>query len=340
MMGFGKKASALNPVWQVEMEEAVTGVSWALREGRLAAMPVEGSIVVIDGKTGKTLHKLPGHKMGNNSMCWSHDGGTLFTAGQDGKVNAYKAATGEQVFSIAPGGKWIDHLSWSPAFRSIALSDGKLAKIYKETGTISVESPVHESQVSGVAWSPDGKLLATGCYGGVRIWDPQAAKCIQTMEVADKVTFIIWSPSAKFVATGLQAETLYVGRRNSTDHLQMSGYPSRTRSLSWTPDSLLLATTGGKATIIWNFGGKGPENSRPRILEGHEDNVTQVAFDFWGAKLATACEEGIVNVWDAKKWGHMHTTKLGGGVHAMGWRPDNQVLVTGDADAKVTAFSV
>jgi WD40 repeat protein len=338
MLGFGKKALVLNPAWQVEMEESVTAVAWAVREGRLAAMPVEGKILVLDGRSGKTLHTLPGHKMGNNSMVWSHDGGTLFTAGQDGKVNAYKAQTGELLYSISPGGKWIDHLAWSPAFRSFAVSDGKLVKIYKEAGTISVESPAHESAVSGIAWSPDGKLLATGCYGGVRIWDPQAAKCIQTMEAADKVTFIVWSPSARFVAAGLQAETLFVGRRDSDDHLQMSGYPSRTRSLSWTHDSQLLATTGGKATIIWNFGGNGPEGSRPKMLEKHEDNVTQVAFG--GAKLATACEAGIVNVWDVKTWGQMFTGNLGAHVHAMAWRPDNQMLVTGDGSGRLTAFAV
>jgi WD40 repeat protein len=338
MLGFGKKPAAMAAQWQMELEESVVCVGWAVREGRLAAMPAEGKIVVLDGRSGKVQRELPGHRMGNNGMVWSNDGSLLVTCGQDGKLNGWRAATGEQAFSVSPGGKWIDHVAWSNAYRSIAVADGKFVRVYKDTGVIALETPEHESPVSAVAWSADGKLLATGCFGGIRVWDPVAAKCIQTMEVAEKITMIQWSPSGKFIAAGSQADMLFIGTRNSDHNLHMSGYPSRTRALSWTQDSQLLASTGGKAVIIWSFAGAGPEGSRPKILERHAGSVTQTAFA--GPRLASACDQGTLNVWDVKSWSQTHAADLAGAVHAMAWRPDNQMLVTGDANGRLSAFEV
>ncbi len=47
--------------------------------------------------------------------------------------------------------------------------------------------------------------------------------------------------------------------------MRMSGYPAKTRSLSWSHDGKWLATSGAEAAIVWPFESKeGPMGKPPR----------------------------------------------------------------------------
>ena len=65
---------------------------------------------------------------------------------------------------------------------------------------------------------------------------------------------VTWSPDARFLVSSMQENALH-GWRLVPDkaHMRMSGYPSKTRSFSWSHDGQFLATSGAEAAIIWPF---------------------------------------------------------------------------------------
>ena len=55
-------------------------------------------------------------------------------------------------------------------------------------------------------------------------------------------------------------------------------------------------TGGGPMVCIWDCGGpKGPEGTQPQMLEGHEDNLTAVAYQSRGYLLASAATDVVPN---------------------------------------------
>ncbi len=63
----------------------------------------------------------------------------------------------------------------------------------------------------------------------------------------------------------MQENALHAWRIADKKDMRLSGYPAKTRSLSWSFDGHWLATSGADASIIWPFKDKdGPMNKAPR----------------------------------------------------------------------------
>ena len=75
----------------------------------------------------------------------------------------------------------------------------------------------------------------------------------------------------------------------------MTGYPAKTRSLSWSHDGHWLATSGADAAIVWPFEDKdGPMGKAPRECGVRAAKVTRVAFHPKALVLAIGYEDGCV----------------------------------------------
>ena len=84
----------------------------------------------------------------------------------------------------------------------------------------------------------------------------------------------------RFVVTSMQENSLH-GWRLVPDkgNMRMSGYPSKTRSVSWSGDGKWLATSGAEAAILWPFDSKeGPMGKPPRECGVRPAKVSRVAF--------------------------------------------------------------
>jgi WD40 repeat protein len=61
-------------------------------------------------------------------------------------------------------------------------------------------------------------------------------------------------------------------------HMRMSGYSARVRSLSWSADGEYLATSGYEQLILWPYGGKdGPMGRQPKLMAASAARVGVVA---------------------------------------------------------------
>src|SRR6185437_13861417 len=172
--------------------------------------------------------------------------------------------------------RWIDQLALGPE-GAVAWSAGKTAHVLTKKGARrSYEAP---STVAGLAFAPKGFRLAIAHYNGCTLWFPNAAGADpKKLEWKGSHLGITASPDGRFVVTTMQEPMLHGWRLADGQHMRMSGYSARVRSLSWTADGEFLATSGSEQLILWPFDGKnGPMGRQPKLLAPAEARVAVVA---------------------------------------------------------------
>lgn len=123
----------------------------------------------------------------------------------------------------------------------------------------------------------------------------------------------------------------------------MSGYPGKPSALAFDRTGTLLATGGGEAVTVWSFKGRGPEGTRPGVLELHVQPITALAFARRGLRLASGGRDGAVVVWRLRKDGRgepIGSALVHDVVAAVAWRPDDRALAALDAQGGVTTWQV
>jgi WD40 repeat protein len=257
------------------------------------------------------------------------DGNTIVTGGDDGTVAATGADGVTKVIATDDKKRWVDQVALAPD-GAVAWSAGKTAHVLtKKHEQRSFEAP---STVAGLAFAPKGFRLAIAHYNGCTLWFPNAPGTPpQKLEWKGSHLGITVSPDSRFVVTMMQEPTLHGWRISDGQHMRMSGYSVRVRSLSWTADGDFLATSGSEQLILWPFDGKdGPMGRQPTLLARREARVTVVACHPRQPVVATGFADGavlLVRIDD----GALILVRQGDGepVSALGWDASGQMLAYG-----------
>jgi WD40 repeat protein len=202
------------------------------------------------------------------------DGKTLLTGGDDGRVVALRSDGGPQEIAVEKG-RWIDALALRG--RACAWGAGKQVSARDETGTVKTWSA--PSTARGLAFQPKGYRVAVTHYNGATLWFPKVEGAPQTLEWKGAHLDATFSPDGRFLVTSMQENVLHGWRLSDSRHMRMTGYPGKTRSLSWSHDGAWLGTSGADAAVVWPFKDKdGPMGKAPRECGVREARVTKVAF--------------------------------------------------------------
>ena len=136
---------------------------------------------------------------------------------------------------------------------------------------------------------------------------------------------------------------MHFWRRSTEDDSMMSGYPGKPSALAFDDTGTLLATGGGDAVTVWSFRGRGPEGTRPGVLELHVQPVSTLAFAPRGMRLASGARDGGVVVWSLGHDGDGNPegiAVMADVVSGMYWRPDGAALAVLDAQGGVTVWGI
>jgi WD40 repeat protein len=215
---------------------------------------------------------------------------TLLTGGDDGRVVALRADEEPQEIADEKG-RWIDALALRG--RACAWSAGKQVSARDETGTVKTWSA--PSTARGLAFQPKGYRVAVTHYNGATLWFPKVEGAPQTLEWKGAHLDATFSPDGRFLVTSMQENVLHGWRLSDSRHMRMTGYPGKTRSLSWSHDGAWLATSGADAAVVWPFKDKdGPMGKAPRECGVREARVTKVAFHPKALVVAIGYADGAV----------------------------------------------
>ena len=254
------------------------------------------------------------------------DGATLLTGGDDGRVVA-TSASGETREIANERGRWIDALALrGDAF---AWAAGREARVRDGAG--AVKSLAAPTTVRGLAFLPKGYRLALAHYNGVSLWFPNAAAAPALLEWKGSHLDASASPDGRFLVTSMQENSLHGWRLADSKNMRMTGYPGKTRSLSWSHDGHWLATSGADACIIWPFKDKdGPMGKPPRECGVRPARVTSVACHPRALVVAIGYADGFILLCRLADAAEIPVRRSGeGAVSAMAWDSSGARLLFG-----------
>lgn len=246
----------------------------------------DGEVLFVD--EGGEL-RVPAHDGG--LLVASVAKGVLLTGGADGKVLKFAAGHTPEPVGEAKSG-WIDALAIGPD-GSLAWSSGK--QVFARDGKGAVRTLEAPSAARGLAFAPKGYQLAIARYGGVSLWFPRLDAAPKELAWKGSHIGVTFSPDGRFVVTTMQEPALHGWRVSDGQHMRMSGYPGKVRSIDWTGDGQQLATSGADAAIVWPFQSKdGPMGKAPKEIGVRPARVSHVASHPKAPVVALGYEDGCI----------------------------------------------
>ena len=325
--------AAINPLEErtvsQELGEFVVAVSFA---GTMAGFALgDGTVRLTDGGAWRTVeaHDGPVLAMARAGTGW-------VTSGDDGGFRRITA--GGEVSEVARfRGKWVEQVAAFDDVKAplVACAVGKTVHVFDQRGE-RVKSFEHPSSVTGVTFDAKGKRVAASHYNGCSLWFVNAkADTPRVLEWKGSHTGIAMHPGGDAVVTCMQENALHGWRLADGQHMRMSGYPSKTESLSFSRNGKWLASAGADTVVLWPFFGGGPMGKAPLELAGGDGVLcTRVAFQGQQDLVAAGFADGLVVIADvaSERILPVSLPKMGPGtgpVTALAWSADGSKLAFG-----------
>jgi WD40 repeat protein len=231
----------------------------------------------------------PVHKGAILSTAVTADG-RLITGGDDGQLARIDDEGNVELLAERPK-KWIDHVAVGPG-NAVAFAVGRQAWVLSGGKERRFE---HSRAVGGLAFAPKGLRLAVAHYDGVTLWWAGTESAPVSLAWKGAHLGVAFSPDGRYVVTSMQENALHGWRLDDGKDMRMTGYPAKSKSLSWSPKGRFLASSGANAAILWPFHFKdGPMGRSPLQLGAREVLVTRVACHPKEELVAVGYQDGMI----------------------------------------------
>lgn len=340
-----------------ELPAPATDVVWTTRTDDVpAAVAVGGhgaqTLVAVAGAGGLLgLLDRDGREVATASVedglltaAWSADGMTLAVGSTFG---AWTWTRDGGLRRLGTTG-WCGALSWHGADR-LAVGAGRRAVILETTRQglqPAWSTPSAASTVTTLTWLRQGRELAVGAYGGARAFTRGRAAPARDLPYAGSLLAADASPDGRWLVSGNQDASIHVWRLRDGEELEMAGFPRKVTVVSFDASGRWLAANGARDSTVWDFGGRGPGGTAPRMLTHDPDGARTLVWHPRHPVVASGGAEGAVAVWSvpdlpvgrpqAPRWSCVVD---GSPVTALAWL-DGSVLVAATRETGVTALAV
>lgn len=336
----------LGATWS--MGAPVVGVSW---DGELAGFGLgDGTLAMaraswsgapkIGPREGGGTELVPGtapappvsrqgvHKGACLSIARDPEGGFL-TGGDDGALQR-TTPDGDVVALATYPERWVDLVA-SSAVGWRACSVGRQVHLSGPDN----QSLTLPATANAMAFDATGRRLAVAHYHGVTIWQADTPPLL--LEMLGCPRSVAWSPDGLYLICGMQENALHGWRMSDAGAIDMGGYSGQPRSLAFSADGSLLASSGSARVVCWRFD---PPAAGSQPLECGLPNsrlpVSQVACHPTYPLIAAGYHNGAVLLCQPGREDVLFAKgSSGGSVSALAWSADGSSLAIGTQGGEI-----
>ncbi len=282
------------------------------------------------------LAVLRGHQDAVTSLAWSPDGSQLVSGSRDQTARLWSLTSSDALLTYSQQQTPILAVAWS--------NDGTLLASGGENHSVQVWTPGGALQetfadlgapVSALVWTARRSVLLAGTVGNggheLVLSGQVSGNLLKT-----RIRALALSPAGDRLAAGLDSGSVVVtnlvGKRTVQTYYRHSG---AALALAWSPDGTQLASGGADRVAVVLDGLSGVVQRRL----AHPGAVNGVSWEPSGSgRLATACSDHNVRVWNTSLGTHLTYGGHEGSVTSVAWGPHG--LASASADTSIILWRV
>lgn len=236
------------------------------QQGYLVAGNMYGGVHWISPAEPEATRNVAAHQ-GKGVFALLPIAGSLLSAGGDGRLIRWDAASGRSAESLQLSGHSLRTLAYCPQRHELAVGASDCAIYLLDAATLSLKTTIpgaHQSSVFALAYSPDGLRLLSGSRDArLCCWylGDQEPRCEKTIEAHwFTINDLAFSPDGQWVATASRDKTVKIWDAQSLELLKVlelqrdNGHRNSVNRLLWMPDGQALISAGDdRAILVWHF---------------------------------------------------------------------------------------
>ncbi|HLI07862.1 MAG TPA: serine/threonine-protein kinase [Ktedonobacteraceae bacterium] len=278
---------------------------------------------------------LSGHQDMVTSVNWSPDGTQLVSTSRDGTARIWSLANRQSTATYTGHQGAVLTAAWRPDGYLLASGGAdQSVQIWIPTGNTQHAFLNLGSPVSSVSWAANNVILAAGTLGsGTDEISLRTGRVVKSAQ-----NFIIhalaFSPDGHQLALAFDNGDISIYDTTTRHARTFHRHKGATLCLAWSSDGTQIASGGADNTArIMNA-----STGRPLKVLQHHAPVNGVSWEPTGTtRLATACEDGLVRLWDVSGGGHT-SYKASAPLTSVSWNANG--LAAGSANHTVLIWKV
>jgi WD40 repeat protein len=289
-----------------------------------------------------TIESIGEHLLGTLTVAWQPRAKVFATSGQDSAVALWDGATGKEIKRWKPAPTPTQALCYSPLGESLASAAGKTVTLWSPTGEkLHTFAPAPAAAVA-LAFDRPGTDLGVALNGELSVHRIENSRHeTRRYKWPAACLTVNFSGNGRFLASGMADGSLHFWNRSTGKDSQMRGYDGKLELVGWSDNSRYLASSAGNEVVLWDFSGKGPEGTKPIVLNGHTERVDSFAWQPGGDHLVSAGRDWRLTLWrPAKARQPIDVQMLDSEVSVVRWSPDGKRVAVGEKKGRVTLFDL
>lgn len=334
---------ALEPRATALLDDYVAELAWAADGRGFAVAGGEGKVALARFDGGQlALQQVGEHLLGTLGLAWQPRGRIFASSGQDGAIALWDGSSGQSLRRWKPAPTPTQALAFSPDGARLASATGKTVMLWTAEGEKVHAFPAATSTAAALAFDRPGTDLGVALNGELAVHRiDQGRYETRRYKWSAACLTVNFSGNGRFLATGMADGSLHFWNRSTGKDSQMRGYDGRLELVGWSDNSRWLASSTGHEVVLWDFSGKGPEGTRPVVLNGHTDRVDTFAWQPGGEHLVSGGRDWRISLWrPGKTTDAIDVQMTDSEVSVLRWSADGRQVAAGEKNGRLTVYEL